>query len=249
MVAVPRKGTRVRFQVEQGDDGLPRGMTGVVTYQRGRTIRLVDSTGRRYMNGTGGNVALTMLKPVGRFGCFVFDTRLDKSLFSERQAARFWQEYCASAGWNCATERFHSVADLRYFLGRTIPQDVLVFSGHGHDVRGFRLSNGEKLDGSQDLKVAPANHDKVVLFSSCLLGRNEKICRKLLEAFHARALISYTSDVYDEMTYIAEPLLLQMLAAGRSPQSATEQVAEALDPWKTLNRRRARKFPLVCFER
>jgi hypothetical protein len=247
MVAVPRKGMRVRFQVEL--DRKPRGMTGVVTYQRGRTIRLVDSQGRRYTNARGaGNVALTMLKPV-RFGIFVFDTRLDKSLFSERQAARFWSEYCASAGWNCASERVHSSADLRYFLGRTIPQDVLIFSGHGHDVRGFRLSNGEKLDGSQDLKVAPANHDKVVFFSSCLIGRSEKICRALLDAFHARALIGYTSDVYDEMTYIAEPLLLQLLASGKAPMAATQRVVEALDPWKTLNRRRARRFPLVCYER
>lgn len=249
MSAVPKKGTRVRFQVETGEAEV-EGVTGVVTYQRGRTIRLVDSRGRRYTNerSRGANIALAAVRPV-RFGLFVFDTRLDRSLASQRQAGRFWSEYAGCAGWSCGGERVHSLADLRYFLGRTIPGDVLVFSGHGHDRRGFRLSNGDLLDGRQDLELAPANHDKVILFSSCLLGRREKLARRLLEALKARALIGYSTDVFDEIAFVAEPLLLQLLAAGRSPRVATETVAAALDPWKTLNQPRARRFPLVCYER
>jgi len=248
MSAVPKKGTRVRFQLET--DARVQGVTGVVTYQRGRTIRLVDSHGRRYTNARarGANIALTMVRPV-RFGLFVFDTRLDRSLSSQRQAGRFWQEYCDCAGWSWGSERVHSLADLRYFLGRAIPGDVLIFSGHGHDKRGFRLSNGEELDGRQPLEVNHANHDKVVLFSSCQLGRSEKMAHRLMEALHARALIGYSTDVLDDMAFVAEPMLLQLLAAGRSARAATETVAAALDPWKTLNQPRARRFPLVCYER
>jgi hypothetical protein len=248
MSAVPKKGTRVRFRVET--DASVEGVTGVVTYQRGRTIRLVDSHGRRYTNARsrGANIALKMVRPV-RFGLFVFDTRLDRSLSSQRQAGHFWQAYCDCAGWSWGAERVHSLADLRYFLGRAIPGDVLVFSGHGHDSRGFRLSNGEALDGRQPLEINPANHDKVVLFSSCRLGRSEKLASRLMESLHARALIGYSTDVLDDMTFVAEPMLLQLLAAGRSPRVATEMVAAALDPWKTLNQRRARRFPLVCYER
>jgi len=248
MSAVPKKGTRVRFRVETEER--VEGVTGVVTYQRGRTIRLVDSQGRRYTNARSrrANIALTAVRPV-RFGIFVFDTRLDRSLTSQRQAGRFWEEYCECAGWSWGAERVHSLADLRYFLGRTIPGDVLIFSGHGHEERGFRLSNGEALDGRQSLEINPANHDKVVLFSSCQLGRSEKMAHRLREALHARALIGYSTDVLDDIAFVAEPLLLQLLASGKSPKVATETVAAALDPWKTLNRPGARRFPLVCYER
>ncbi len=248
MSAVPKKGTRVRFHV--ATDANVEGVTGVVTYQRGRTIRLVDSHGRRYTNARsrGANIALTMVRPV-RFGLFVFDTRLDRALGSQRQAGGFWQTYCDCAGWSWGAERVHSLADIRYFLGRTIPGDVLIFSGHGHEKRGFRLSNGEALDGRQPIEVAPANHDKVVLFSSCQLGRSEKMVQRLMDQLKARALIGYSTDVLDDMAFVAEPMLLQLLAAGRSPRAATEAVATALDPWKTLNLPRARRFPIVCYER
>lgn len=249
MSSLPRKGTRVRFRIETDDR--VEGVTGVITYQRGRTIRLVDSQGRRYTNARSrgaANIALTAVRPV-RFGVFVFDTRLDRSLASQRQAARFWEEYCGCAGWSWGAERVHSLADLRYFLGRAIPGDVLIFSGHGHSDRGFRLSNGEALDGRHPLEIHHANHDKVVLFSSCQLGRSEKMAHRLREALHARALIGYSTDVLDDMTFVAEPLILQLLASGKSPRVATEMVREALDPWKTLNRRGARRFPLVCYER
>ncbi|WP_373047318.1 hypothetical protein [Vulgatibacter sp.] len=248
MSAVPKKGTRVRFQVETEEQ--VEGVTGVVTYQRGRTIRLVDSHGRRYTNARskGANIALTAVRPI-RFGLFVFDTRLDRSLASQRQAGRFWQEYCDCAGWSQGSERVHSLEDLRYFLGRAIPGDVLIFSGHGHESRGFRLSNGELLDGRKKLEINPANHDKVVLFSSCQVGRTEKMAQRLRESLQARAIIAYSTDVLDDIAFVAEPLLLQLLAAGKSPTVATEMVAAALDPWKTLNQRRARRFPLVCYER
>src|ERR1700730_1683376 len=111
-------------------------------------------------------------------GISVLETHLDKGWRSRRQAARFWEEYCQSANWTFAWERVHSLADLNYVLGdRTIDEYVLLFNGHGSSSEGWHLSNGDRFNLDSALKVNDKNKHKVVMFSSCDIGLNEKLLR------------------------------------------------------------------------
>ncbi|GAB4298907.1 MAG: hypothetical protein Kow0090_14400 [Myxococcota bacterium] len=229
---------------------------GVVTFYENNVLRIVDADNRRYTNANKKNGTTKGRKininevQLTEKGVFLFDTRLDNHLNSDRKTADFWYRFCKAADWDFCYERVHSIADLKYFLGkRKIKQSVLIFSGHGTKTDGFHLTNRETLNDEVKLKIHESNKDKIILFSSCELGKNQELCRSLMDILQARALITYTDDIYDDISLIAEPFLLELIFSGYNIPKAVEIVTDSLDPIKTLNKKSAKKFPMVCFTR
>lgn len=260
------KGTPVKFKIHDGE-----WRRGKVTARGGRTYRLKDDNGRRYSTDAVNKTRKVKARSIAplQFGVFVFDTKLDKSLKSQRQSGVFWEQYCnAPPGrWSYANERVHSLVDLRYFLSRSISQPVLIFNGHGDlNGRGWVLSNGEffnphpRKDGSwcmkggeHDCASSPQldlhrnNHKKTIILSSCLLGGQSDLCSRMLEALDARAVIGYKAEVYDRTCYLVEPLLVHFLAECDSAAAATSKVKRCIQPLSSKVQKGARSFPLVCY--
>lgn len=238
-----RVGDGVRFRVE-GEEHW-----GQITRRMPRGLRIKSADGRQYTMGAGQGTRLrqTDVRPAA-FGVFVLDTHLDRSLYSDRQAADFWYRYCQAAGWSFGCERVHSLADVRYFLGkRRIREEVIVISGHGREQEGLQLTNGDRLDARTRLSIHPSNVHKLYLFSCCQLGANQLLCAALVRKLRARALVTYSSDVHDDICFIAEPYLLQLLSSSQSVQLAAEHVRTTLAALKTINEPGARRFPLEVF--
>lgn len=242
-----RPGEWITFRTKDGDQH-----GGELTYRQGKVVRAVDAEGRQYVTSSSHRGRKIQLKSVRAMsmGVFVLDTQLDKSWRSDRHAATFWEEYCRHAGWSFGSERVHSLADLQYVLGkRVIREPVILFNGHGHHGDGWRLSNGDCLGIEAELTPHPLNNHKLLLFSSCGIGSNAKLCRHLLDTFRARALVSYTANITDEICFLAEPALLQLFRYDSTPERATATVKMAFDPWKRVNAKHSKVFPIVCHSR
>jgi len=121
-------------------------------------------------------------------GVRVFDTVLDDKNLKDtvsRNSADFWKVFCKSAGWSFSYERIHSLVDLEYFFSKKIKENVIIFSGHGDSNDGFYLTNGDVLDGSCNILVPEKNQGKSIIFSTCCMGQNQKLCSKLKDIFKA----------------------------------------------------------------
>nr|WP_320135556.1 hypothetical protein [uncultured Amphritea sp.] len=143
-------------------------------------------------------------------GVRVFDTVLDDKNIKDtvsRNSADFWKSFCKSAGWKFSHERVHSLCDLEYFFSKKIKEEVIIFSGHGNE-NGFYLSNGECFNGKNLKNFPKKNHDKFVIFSSCLMGKNETLSQELKSYFSAQALFSYRHIMYDTFCFLNESILL-----------------------------------------
>ena len=186
-------------------------------------------------------------------GIRVFDTVLDGKNIKDtvsRNSADFWKPFCKSAGWKFSHERVHSLSDLEYFFSKMIKEEVIIFSGHGNE-DGFYLSNGECFNG-QNLKAFPKkNHDKIIIFSSCLIGKNEDLSQELKSYFSANALFSYRHLMYDRFCFLNESILLTSIEhkLTRGKQSFTwndflEFQAET-DFMKNMNGKYVKLHPMV----
>tara|TARA_R110002124_G_scaffold287300_1_gene472419 strand:- start:3583 stop:4152 length:570 start_codon:yes stop_codon:yes gene_type:complete len=146
------------------------------------------------------------------FGVRVFDTVLNENHKDTvtRNAADFWKPFCQSAGWDFNYERVHSLQDLEYFLSRKIKEDTIIFSGHG-EYDGFHLTNKSCFDGDNLKPLPEKNHGKLVIFSSCLIGKNEELAHSLKTYFKASALISYRELMMDQFCFLYESTLLSFI--------------------------------------
>ncbi|MGZ3745463.1 MAG: hypothetical protein ACXVBQ_16485 [Pseudobdellovibrionaceae bacterium] len=145
----------------------------------------------------------------------VFDTILtsDKSGDSvSRNSADFWKVFCFSSGWGFNYERIHSLEDIKYFFCDTkIKEDIVIFSGHGDDENGFHLSNGNVLTGDEDFEISKKNHDKIIIFSSCLIGKNKKLSENLRHFFYAQCLFAYRHKMEDRFCFLNESILVTLI--------------------------------------
>lgn len=238
-------GERVKFFV-----GNERKL-GAITSKEGKLLRIKGDDGKIYVNtkktGKRGVVVTNITRH--NFGIMVFDTRLDRGFRSKRQAAHFFEEYALHAGWSFASERIHNIESLQYFMQkRKLPEEIIIFSGHGNETTGFSFCDGPMLnDDTSDIEPRKDNWGKILIFSSCLLGSNESLCMGLLKKFKAKALITYRTTMFDQYCFLAEIFLLQMLAHNAPPEKAVENVKDALKPMKNFIQKGIRSFPMVCF--
>jgi hypothetical protein len=233
----------VSFETSEG-----KSHRGRITAKDKRVVRVVDSQGRQYSTSPTERGAKIRFKSIRalKMGVFLLDTQLDKQWKSTRRGAVFWEEYCRHAGWSFAFERVHSLADLSYILSRSIQEHVLIFNGHSNRSNSWKLSNGDKLDKTTQLKINDKNRHKVLLFSSCNIGGNEALCLRFKKLFQAHAVIGYSAPISDDFCFLVEPALLQLIQHGKQPWEATQIVRDAFDPWKGLNHPHAKVFPIQC---
>lgn len=267
------KGQRVRAELISGRADP---VVGRITQNENGAYRMVDDAGQRYTTRRDSNGRGTLIKepePVP-LSIFIFDTMLDAQDFTgRRQASGFWEKFCVAAGWDFHSVTVHSLADLGRFLSEPIPSSVIIFNGHGHDGKngvgqaGFSLSFGDVFrpqrkgsvrgqwilgtDSSGNAVEAdlhPENRSKLVVFSSCLIGNNPGLCENFREFFSARAVVAYSRVTYDDICFLAEPLIVYLTeSCGFKPKQAVDHVKETLHPLKGIMMQQLRAFPIVCF--
>jgi hypothetical protein len=99
----------------------------------------------------------------------------------------------------------------------------------------------------RNLEIRKENEAKVLLFSSCLMGRNPRLCEGIKEALRATAVLAYSTPISDELCCLAEPQLLSLIAMGKKPGDAAELIRTNMDPWKTVISSGKKRYPLECF--
>lgn len=183
----------------------------------------------------------------------IFDTVLDGKNIKDtvsRNAADFWAPFCRSSGWDFGYERVHSLNDLEYFFEKKIKEDIIIFSGHG-DEKGFYLSNGDCFDGKNLKKFPKKNHNKIIIFSSCLIGNNQKLTSNLKVFFSAKALFSYRHLMYDRFCFLNESILLTYIEhkSNKGKQTFTkkdfEEFANETTFMKNMNGKNVKLHPMV----
>lgn len=190
------------------------------------------------------------------FGIRVFDTVLDGGNLkdtSSRHSAGFWREFCHASNWSFSYERIHSLKDLSFFLNRTIKENVIIFSGHGYN-DGWHMTNGDILnaDSLANIRIHANNLGKDIIFSSCLMARNDDMCKSLKNIFCAKRLFAYNEEVQDRICFLNESILLMLIAKKLSKQrnfAAGDflDFKENTNFMKTLNKRNARVHPMEMY--
>ena len=205
------KGRRVDFFV---DDALMRGW---VTENSGGCIQLRGIDGHAYSSKKmPGHIRYdTGTLGVENFGVRVFDTILSDNggNTTSRRSHAYWKEFCGASEWYFNYERIHSKSDLKYFFASEeypITEQIIIFNGHGLDT-GFSLSNGDVISKPGDFEVFGSNRKKILIFSSCLIGKNKALALGLKELFDAEAVFAYTEKVSDGFCYLVESYLLTLL--------------------------------------
>jgi hypothetical protein len=164
-------------------------------------------------------------------GIRVFDSILDGKKNKDtvsRNAADYWKAFCHSAGWDFSYERIHSLTDLEFFMSRKIKEDVIIFSGHGYagkeNENGFHLSNKEVYCGQPEIIMPMKNHGKTVIFSSCLMGKNDLLAQTIKSALGADYLFAYKHLMYDRFCFLNESILLTTMEyiSNKGKQSFTD---------------------------
>ena len=192
-------------------------------------------------------------------GIRVFDTVLDSRKKKDtvgRNSADFYKSFCTASGWGFSHERVHSLSDLEFFLSRKVHEDVIVFSGHG-DENGFHLSNGDvfnpSFESNLNVKLSSRNEGKIVIFASCLIGRNAELCMDFKDFFGAKSVFAYKHEVLDQYCFLYESILLSSIGylwneKNRSfNQSQFEEFKANTAFMKNMNRKGVKSHPLEMF--
>ncbi len=185
----------------------------------------------------------------------VFDTILEKTKgdTTSRNSADFWRPFCAASGWSFNYERVHSLEDINFFFGKPIKEEIIIFSGHGEKVMGFCLSNNEKIDGTQQINIHKKNKEKIIIFSSCLIGMNEKLAMAIKSQFSAKNLFAYQHVVEDRFCFLNESIMLTMMEhlfeSGRKSYTEYDFInfTVATDFMKNINCAKVKNHPMLMF--
>jgi hypothetical protein len=186
-------------------------------------------------------------------GIRVFDTILSTNKNGDgvtRNSADFWKTFCAASGWKFNYERIHSLADVEYFFDNFIKEDVIIFSGHGCDSSGFVLSNGDVIDGSGGFLVNPKNHGKIIILSSCSIGKNKKLAGNIKTFFRAEYLFAYRHLMEDRFCFLNESILLTMIDKNKRDTFTDVKFSEfqlQTNFMKNMNQRGVKNHPLLKF--
>ena len=185
----------------------------------------------------------------------VFDTILEKKRgdSATRNSSDFWRPFCSASCWEFNYERVHSLRDIELFFSKHIKEEIIIFSGHGTDTDGFHLSNGEKIDGTQDFKKVAKNAGKTLIFSSCLIGSNLNRAVAIKQAFAASTLFAYQHVMEDRFCFLNEAILLTMLGhnleKNRKKFSENDFIDFVVNTefMKNMNQKGVKNHPLLMF--
>lgn len=253
-------GQRVGFFDASGDYG-----TGRITKIQRHDYWIIGDDRRRFTtsHSWGRRIERDSIEPI-RFGLFVFDTRFDSNHRSRRHSATYWKEFCNSGNWRVATERVHSLKDLCYFLRRPISEPVLMFNGHGREDKGWKLTNGDcfaphEMEGGicprggrhtncePMLDLHPRNRGKIIVFSSCDIGKRRQLCEQIRRCLSAKAVIAYAAETTDQLSFVVESCLMYLLEQNHDPEEAVRLTCSMFRPLIPDIKPDARSFPLKCY--
>lgn len=168
----------------------------------------------------------------------ILETRLDRSLRSDRTYGPMLQQWFSAFDVVALWEKVHTVEDMRRFLqreGRNVRTRFIHINGHGTDEEGKGTAKihltFESLDLSKPdhLKVFEGLRGKVIVFSCCQIGADTLVLERIKETSKAAAVIAYRKNVDDWYTNVVEALLYERLIKSRmKPQMIVEKVAAAL---------------------
>jgi hypothetical protein len=98
------------------------------------------------------------------------------------------------------------------------------------------------------LRLKPENAGKVIVFSSCLMGKNRKLCLELKKMLRAEAVVAYSDEIKDNLCFFAEPQLVSLvLDRDCSPGDAVAKVRDNMQPWKPVVAKWKKRYPLECY--
>lgn len=150
------------------------------------------------------------------------ETQLDDDIRSRRTQTEFLHHFFISLKHRVdfVPRQVHSRADLEIFLkeARRHRFDVVHFSGHGkangHAAKLFlgpRRDDYINLGDEEDRRLFHHLTDKVLVFSSCEVGKAAEAMTALQQESGAGAILGYTREVDDPRTYLIEPMFYQLL--------------------------------------
>jgi hypothetical protein len=185
----------------------------------------------------------------------VFDTILRErgADRTTRNSADFWRPFCAASNWEFNYERIHSLDDVNFFFSRPIREDIIIFSGHGSDSRGFHLSNGDIIDGTNQFTIHQKNFDKTIILSSCSIGADAQLSTNIKNSLRAQNLFAYQHEMEDRFCFLFESMLLTLIDH-RFERHASfgkvqfDEFKASTDFLKNINKPYAREHPLLFFE-
>lgn len=233
-------GERVIFD-RQGEKYIGR-VTGMLDKKR----RVVADTGER------AEIPLKGLKRAPDH-VLILETRLDRSLHSTKRtyAPMLKQFLEAYPRVKVLHERVHTGQEFANFLhteGRKITTRFIHYIGHGinrsPNSTSLNLTHG-KLNLHEETSVFSRLNGKVIIFSCCEVGANQRVMAQIKESSNAAAVIAYRTEVCDTYTNLAEALLYDRLFSGISPHAAVQLVANGLTSMG-IRADGSRKPVLVC---
>lgn len=161
------------------------------------------------------------------------EARLDRRMQTDRVYGRMMRQWLAAYDVRTFAERVHTAEDLAHFLKRVRNPDYrfVTIASHGTARPSATLHlTFEKVRLIDRLDLFENNlSGKVLIFSACSIGRDQKTLAAIKRAGGAAAVIAYTEDIPDSYTNLVEVLLYdRLLRTNLRPAAILSRVQGAL---------------------
>lgn len=219
------KGERVRFR--HGGEFI----TGRITEVLPKVRRIVTDRGSRTL------IPVRSLRPA-RDSVLILEARLDRSLRSKRSPGNTLARMLRTYGTRVFYERVHSREDFARFLHEESKKspDLRFIHLMAHGTASPRIKHArlkltfEEIDLWEDADFFAGLDGRILFFSSCEVGSNEKVLMHLLDSSRAQAIYAYTKKVEDPYTNLVELLVYDRLFnTTLAPETIAERVYAAVD--------------------
>jgi hypothetical protein len=202
---------------------------GRVTAILPRRRKVVTDSGKRF------DVPVGRLRP-SPDRVLILESRLDRNLRSRRFYGEMMQRWLSAYRVEALLERVHTTEDMRRFLqseGRNIATRFIYISAHGRDhPRQGEASlhlTFDTVDLMKEADMFEGLRGKVIIFSSCGIGADQRVMQRIKDVSAAAAVIGYRKEVFDTYTLLAETLLFdRMIQTRMHATRAVDTVVTAL---------------------
>ncbi len=203
---------------------------GVVTCARGKKRYIETDTGEKL------EIVVNLLKRA-RDSVLILESRLDRSLKSTRTYGEMMVQALQAYNIEAVYEKIHTKQGLKRFIQeecrRRVTLRIIHIISHGLSSPGENNTKleltFENIDLAGDSDIFEGLEGKIIIFSSCEVGRDIELLKKLVKESKARAVFAYNVEVEDWYTNIAEFLIYDRLFNTTwSPRKIAEKVALTL---------------------
>lgn len=204
---------------------------GVVSGVKGRR-RII-----RTDNGEELNIIVNLLKRA-RDSVLILESRLDRSLRSTRTYGEMMVQALHAYNIEAIYEKIHTKQGLKRFIKEECRRRITLRIIHiiSHGISSSKKNNTkleltfENIDLKNDHNIFENLEGKIIIFSSCEVGRDIEVLKTLVKKSNARAIFAYNLEVEDWYTNIAEFLIYDRLFnTSWTPRKIAEKVARSLE--------------------